>query len=94
MTLQLILTTAAFAVSTGLKTMQTRTIAIRNYKAIPVISYLIALPELSVYTSTIGNAVVNNSFWPIFILAIGASVGALGGVYVADAISKKDKPNE
>lgn len=89
MTLQLILTTAAFAISTGLKTMQSRTIAVRNYKAIPVISYLIALLELSVYTSTIGNAVVTNSIWPIFVLAIGASIGALGGVYVADAISNK-----
>lgn len=87
MTLTLILTTAAFAISTGLKTMQSRTIAVRNYKAIPFISYIIALLELSVYTSTIGNALVNNSVWPIFILAIGASIGALAGVYAADALN-------
>lgn len=88
MILNLILTTAAFAVSTGLKTMQSRTIAVKNYKAIPFISYIIALLELSVYTSAIGNALVNNSVWPIFILALGASAGALAGVYAADALNK------
>jgi len=96
MILTLILTTVAFAVSTGLKTMQSRTIAVRNYKAIPIISYIIALLELSVYTSTIGNALVNNSVWPIFILAIGASIGALVGVYAADALNnnKEEKQND
>jgi hypothetical protein len=86
---QLIATTAAFAISTGLKTMQSRTIALRNYKAVPLISYLIAVLELTVYSTAIGTALTTNTVWPIFILAIGASIGALAGVYVADLISNK-----
>jgi hypothetical protein len=86
---QLIATTAAFAISTGLKTMQSRTIALRNYKAVPLISYLIAVLELTVYSTAVGTALTTNTVWPIFILAIGASIGALAGVYVADLISNK-----
>ncbi len=86
---QLIATTAAFAISTGLKTAQSRTIALRNYRAVPLISYLIAVLELTVYSTAIGTALTTNMVWPIFILAIGASIGALAGVYVADLISNK-----
>jgi hypothetical protein len=89
MMFQLIATTAAFAISTGLKTMQSRTIALRNYKAVPLISYLIAVLELTVYSTAVGTALTTNTVWPIFILAIGASIGALAGVYVADLISNK-----
>jgi hypothetical protein len=89
MMFQLIATTAAFAISTGLKTAQSRTIALRNYRAVPLISYLIAVLELTVYSTAIGTALTTNMVWPIFILAIGASIGALAGVYVADLISNK-----
>lgn len=89
MILSLIGTTAAFTISTALKTMQSRTIALRNYKVIPIVSYLIAVLELTVYSSAIGTALVTNSTWPIFVLAGGAAVGALAGVYIADLISKQ-----
>lgn len=89
--LTLIATTAAFAVSTALKTAQSRTIALRNYRAVPIISYFIAVLELTVYSTAVGTAIVTSSTWPIFILAIGASVGALGGVYIADLISERNK---
>lgn len=91
MMFSLIATTAAFAVSTGLKTMQSRTIALRNYKAIPFISYLIAVLELTVYSTAIGTAIATSSTWPVFVLAIGAAIGALGGVYIADLISERNK---
>ncbi len=67
MMFQLIATTAAFAISTGLKTAQSRTIALRNYKAVPLISYLIAVLELTVYSTAIGTALTTNMVWPIFI---------------------------
>jgi hypothetical protein len=89
MIFSLVATTAAFAISTGLKTMQSRTIALRNYKAIPFISYLIAVLELTVYSTAIGTALTTNATWPIFVLAIGAAGGALAGVYIADLISNK-----
>lgn len=89
MIFQLIATTAAFAISTSLKTMQSRTIALRNYQVVPIISYLIAVLELTVYSTAIGTALTTNMVWPIFVLAIGASIGALAGVYVADLISQK-----
>lgn len=88
MLLQLILTTAAFAVSTGMKTMQSRTIALKNYKAVPVISYLIAVLELTVYTTAISTFLTTSSIWPVLILASGASGGALAGCYIADLISR------
>jgi hypothetical protein len=50
---------------------------------------LIAVLELTVYSTAIGTALTTNTVWPIFILAIGASFGALAGVYVADLISNK-----
>ena len=88
MILSLIGTTAAFTISTALKTLQARTIALRNYRAVPVVSYLIAVLELTVYSTAVGTALVTNASWPIFVLAGGAAIGALTGVYVADLISK------
>lgn len=86
---QIILTSAAFAVSTGLKTAQSRTIALKNYKAVPIISYLIAVLELTVYTTAISTFLTTSSIWPVLFLAGGASIGALAGCYVADLISNK-----
>lgn len=86
---QIILTTAAFAISTGLKTCQSRTIALKNYKAVPIVSYLIAVLELTVYTTAISTFLTTSSIWPVLFLAGGASVGALAGCYVADLISNK-----
>ncbi len=91
MLLSLIATTAAFTLSVGLKTLQARTIALKNYKIIPLVSYLIAVLELTVFTTVIGTALVSNSVWPVFVIATGAAAGSLAGVYIADLIHKKSE---
>jgi uncharacterized membrane protein YfcA len=90
MSLTIILATSALTISTGLKTMQSRTIALRNYTVLPAVAYVIALLELSAYSSTIMSIMDTQQVWPLFVLALGASVGSRVGVYVADLISNKE----
>lgn len=89
MSITVILATSALTISTGLKTMQSRTIALRNYTVLPIVAYVIALLELSAYSSIIVSILDTQTVWPLFVLAAGASIGSRVGVYVADLISDK-----
>ncbi len=92
---QTILTTLGMFVAVGLKTLQGRSIANKNMKIIPVVSYFISLLELTVY----GIVLTQAATWTILITSLGAAFGAVTGVWLADIlntkfVNKEDKPNE
>jgi hypothetical protein len=81
---QTILTTIGMFVAVLLKTLQGRSIANRNMKLIPIASYLICLLELTVY----GVVLTQGIGWSVLVVAVGASVGAVIGVIIADMLNK------
>jgi len=66
-----------------LKTLQGRSIANRNMKLIPIVSYFICLLELTVY----GVVIMQGIGWSVLVVAGGASVGAVLGVVIADKLN-------
>jgi uncharacterized membrane protein YfcA len=66
-----------------LKTLQNRSIANRNMKLIPIVSYLICLLEITVY----GVVIMQGVGWSVLVVAIGASAGAVIGVWLADKLN-------
>lgn len=89
---QTILTTLGMFVAISLKTLQGRSIANKNMKVIPVVSYFICLLELTVY----GTILMQGATWTILIVAGGAAAGSSFGVWMADLLNnrlnKQDKP--
>lgn len=86
---QTILTTLAMFVAIGLKTLQGRSIANKNMKIIPVVSYFICLLELTVYSTIL----LQGTNWSILVVSLGAAVGAVFGVWLADILNNKLKEN-
>lgn len=86
---QTILTTLGMFVAVGLKTLQGRSIAHRNMKIIPVVSYFICLLELTVY----GTVLLAGVNWSILVVSVGAAIGAVTGVYLADVLNNRFKEN-
>lgn len=82
---QTILTTLGMFVAVGLKTLQGRSIANKNMKIIPVVSYFISLLELTVY----GTVLLQGMSWTIFVVSAGAAVGAVTGVWLADILNER-----
>jgi hypothetical protein len=82
---QTILTTVGMFVAISLKTLQGRSIAHRNMKIIPVVSYLICLLELTVY----GVVLMQGISYSILFVAAGASAGSVTGIILADEINKR-----
>jgi xanthine/uracil permease len=82
---QTILTTLGMFTAVGLKTLQGRSIANKNMKIIPVVSYFICLLELTVY----GTVLLQGATWTILITSIGAATGAITGVWLADILNEK-----
>lgn len=72
-------------VAVGLKTLQGRSIANKNMKIIPIVSYFISLLELTVY----GIVLTQSATWTIFITSLGAALGAVSGVWLADILNEK-----
>ena len=72
-------------VAVGLKTLQGRSIANKNMKIIPIVSYFISLLELTVY----GIVLTQAATWTIFITSLGAALGAVSGVWLADILNEK-----
>ena len=68
-----------------LKTLQGRSIANRNMKLIPIVSYFICLLELTVY----GVVIMQGIGWSVLVVAGGASVAAVIGVWLADKLNKE-----
>jgi hypothetical protein len=66
-----------------LKTLQGRSIANRNMKLIPIVSYFICLLELTVY----GVVIMQGIGWSVLVVSIGASTGAVLGVVIADKLN-------
>jgi hypothetical protein len=52
-------------------------------KLIPIVSYFICLLELTVY----GVVIMQGIGWSVLVVAIGASVGAVLGVAIADKLN-------
>lgn len=82
---QTILTTLGMFVAIGLKTLQGRSIANKNMKIIPIVSYFICLLELTVY----GTVLTQGATWTILITATGAAIGAVCGVWLADILNER-----
>jgi xanthine/uracil permease len=82
---QTILTTLGMFTAVGLKTLQGRSIANKNMRIIPIVSYFICLLELTVY----GTVLTQGATWTILITSIGAAVGAVTGVWLADILNEK-----
>jgi hypothetical protein len=82
---QTILTTVGMFTAVGLKTLQGRSIANKNMKIIPIVSYFICLLELTVY----GTVLMQGATWTILITSLGAAVGAVTGVWLADTLNEK-----
>jgi xanthine/uracil permease len=82
---QTILTTVGMFTAVGLKTLQGRSIANKNMKIIPIASYFICLLELTVY----GTVLMQGATWTILITSLGAAVGAVTGVWLADILNEK-----
>jgi xanthine/uracil permease len=82
---QTILTTVGMFTAVGLKTLQGRSIANKNMKIIPIVSYFICLLELTVY----GTVLMQGATWTILITSLGAAVGAVTGVWLADILNEK-----
>jgi len=82
---QTVLTTLGMFTAVGLKTLQGRSIANKNMKIIPVVSYFICLLELTVY----GTVLLQGATWTILITSIGAAIGAVTGVWLADILNEK-----
>jgi xanthine/uracil permease len=82
---QTILTTVGMFTAVGLKTLQGRSIANKNMKIIPIVSYFICLLELTVY----GTVLLQGATWTILITSLGAAVGAVTGVWLADILNEK-----
>ena len=84
---QTILTTLAMFVAIGLKTLQGRSIANKNMRIIPVVSYFICLLELTVY----GTVLLQGASWSILVVSLGAALGSVCGVMAADILNDKIK---
>lgn len=82
---QTILTTLGMFTAISLKTLQGRSIANRNMKIIPIVSYFICLLELTVY----GTVLLQGANWSILVVSAGAALGAVTGVWLADIINDK-----
>lgn len=82
---QTILTTLGMFVAIALKTLQGRSIANKNMKIIPVVSYFICLLELTVY----GTVLLQGATWAILITAAGAAAGSVTGVWLADILNER-----
>jgi hypothetical protein len=82
---QTILTTVGMFVAITLKTLQGRSIAHRNMRIIPIVSYLICLLELTVY----GVVIMQGISYSIFVVAAGAALGSVTGVILADEINRR-----
>jgi len=82
---QTILTTLGMFTAVGLKTLQGRSIANKNMRIIPIVSYFICLLELTVY----GTVLMQGATWTILITSLGAAVGAVTGVWLADILNEK-----
>lgn len=82
---QTILTTLGMFVAVGLKTLQGRSIANKNMKIIPIVSYFISLLELTVY----GTVLLQGASWTILVVSLGAAIGAVTGVWLADILNNR-----
>ena len=87
---QTILTTLGMFTAVGLKTLQNRSIAHRNMKIIPVVSYFICLLELTVY----GTVLLQGINWSILVVSAGAATGSVTGVWLADVLNNKFKEKQ
>jgi membrane protein YqaA with SNARE-associated domain len=54
-------------------------------RIIPIVSYFICLLELTVY----GTVLMQGATWTILVTAMGAAVGAVTGVWLADILNEK-----